>query len=562
MRPDGDGGMSGHWALSTALRMADLIYRRPLLRAAADPRRAQTNTLLRIISANADTTFGREHGFSGINALEAYRSNVPVSTYEDLAPAIKAQADQALPTLTREAPVFYARTSGTTGPARDFPVTATAIGAQKRAQRILAASMHRGSSFFRGHVAAFGGGYIEGHLPSGQPFGSASGQTFATTPAFLRRRFVVPSTAYSLETAAEKYHLYALSALASPDVTGLIAANPSTILSILRHIQSQAETVLRDLRDGTFTVMETPSEPALQAANEAMTRSPDQAKRLEQALKSGLRLDEIWPRLGAIASWIGGNCSIALESLAPHIPPHVKRIEIGYRASEFIGTINVDVAANLCLPPLEDTVFEFVEQDRWENDEQDFLWLDQLEQGRRYYVFATTASGLYRYAINDVVEVVDRFKQCPALAFVQKGAGVTNITGEKLHEAQLLEAIGEMRDAIGLPPGFCLAIADPEAAVYRLYHAIANPPAAGRSTAAAEHLDQALSRLNVEYAAKRASDRLRPADVVFLKPGADEALKRHLVAQGRREAQYKPPALVDGGRFGFDFAPYHWSIAA
>ncbi|MDH3658668.1 MAG: GH3 auxin-responsive promoter family protein [Alphaproteobacteria bacterium] len=548
--------------LSFALRMADLAYRQPFLRAAADPRRTQTHALMTILRANSQTTFGRAHGFAEIGSREKFRSAVPVQTYDSLEPAIRAQAVQGTPELTQDPPVFYARTSGTTGPARDFPMTAAAERSQRAAQRILAATIHRGSAFFRGRVAAFGGGYVEGHLPSGQPFGSASGQTFATTPGFLRRRFVVPSAAYGLEHALEKYHIYALTALAAADLTGLLAANPSTFQSILRHIESAAETVLRDLADGSFTIGDEPSRMATELAKGAISPSPDRARQLEKALTPGLRLDAIWPRLTGLVSWTHGNCRIALESLAPALPPGLKIIEIGYRASEFVGTINVDAETNLCLPCLKDTVFEFVEQEAWERGERDFLWLDEIEDGRRYYLFATTACGLYRYHINDIVEVAGRFRSCPGLAFVQKGSGVTNITGEKLHEAQLLEAIREARAATGVKPAFCLAVADARSAVYRLHHQIDAAPTEDLTRAFAHGLDEALARLNVEYAAKRASDRLHPVEVVMLVPGADEGLKRHLTTHGQREAQYKPPLLVDGARFDFDFAPFRWPAVA
>lgn len=554
--------MASAWISSLTLRMADIAYRKPFLNAAADPRKAQTAALMALLRANSETTFGREHGFGSIDGLDGFRDHVPVQTYESLEPLIRAQAERGEAALTQDQPIFFARTSGTTGPARDFPMTAAAERAQKRAQRILAATIHRGSSFFQGKVAAFGGGYVEGRLPSGQPFGSASGQTYATTPSFLRRRFVVPSAAFGLETASEKYHLYALAALAAPDLTGMIAANPSTFLSIVRHIENDAETVLRDLADGTFSIGAKASHEARRAAKKLMGPSPAQARQLEKSLAMGLRLDTIWPHLAAIASWTGGNCRMALESLEPKLPPGLKIIEIGYRASEFVGTINVDVETNLCLPCIGNTVFEFVEQSAWERGERDFLWLDEIEEGRRYTIFATTASGLYRYHINDLVEAAGLHGRCPGLRFVQKGAGVTNITGEKLHEAQLLQAVREARAATGLAPAFCLAIADARSAVYRVLHETAEPPSEALSGAFAEHLDRALSSLNIEYAAKRTSGRLRPPDVALLAPGAGEALKRHLTTSGQREAQYKPPVLIDGDRLSFDFSPFRWPAAA
>lgn len=547
------------WQTSLALRAADLAYRRPFLRAARDPRRTQEQALQRILRANAATTFGRSYGFEGLSSLDAYRAAVPVQTYEGLEAAIQTQAEHGVPALTCEPPLFYARTSGTTGPARDFPVTATAQRVQRTAQRILAASIYRCSRFFLGSVACFGGAYVEGRLPSGQPFGSASGQTHATTPAFVRKKFVVSSAAQELHDPLEKYHLYALCALRVPDLTGLIAANPSTFVSVIRHIETCAEAVLRDLTDGSFTITAPPS-PAARAAVGRATPCPGQARRLQAAL-GDMRLDAIWPHLSALACWTGGNCRPALDRLAPLLPPAVRTIEIGYRASEFVGTINVDAANNLCLPDLRHTIFEFVEQDSWERGDADFRWLDQIEEGRRYYLFATTVSGLYRYHINDVVEVAGRFAHCPGLRFVQKGQGVTSITGEKLHESQVLEAVRLAAPAAGLPPAFFIALADPQAARYRLFYETGQPwPGLAETLSAG--LDRSLAALNIEYAAKRGSERLHAPGVTLLAPGAGEALKRHMIANGQREAQCKLPVLADAGRWRFDFAPYAWQTLA
>ena len=43
--------------------------------------------------------------------------------------------------------------------------------------------------------------------------------------------------------------------------------------------------------------------------------------------------------------------------------------------------------------------------------------------------------------MNDLLDVTGFFHQTPLLRFVQKGRGVTSLTGEKLYEAQAIEAI-------------------------------------------------------------------------------------------------------------------------
>ena len=146
----------------------------------------------------------------------------------------------------------------------------------------------------------------------------------------------------------------------------------------------------------------------------------------------------------------------------------------------------------------------------------------------------------------------------PALGFVRKGQGMTSITGEKVHEMQVIEAVRRAFGVIGLPPAFFIVIADSQTARYRLLHETDAPPSTSQSEQAAATFDAVLSESNIEYAAKRSSGRLSPAEIIFVKPRTGEAVKTAAVTSGQREAQVKPPLLVDAARWRFDFGPYQW----
>lgn len=536
----------------TALTAADVMRRRPFLRRAKQPRRAQERTLDRIVKANAETEFGQAHGFSAIQSRDAYRAAVPVQTYDDFAAAVEKQAATGAAALTTETPTFYARTSGTTGPARDFPVTPKGEAAQRLAQQIFAATLFRGTGLFDGQIAGFSGAHVEGIRPTGQPYGSASGQTYATSPKFIRDKFVVPEAVFAIPNADQKRHAYALSTLAAADLTGMITANPSTLLSLANHLDQHQEAVLRDLRDGTFSFS---AGTAIQAGL-GRPASPERVRQVETALKQKPHFGALWPRLNCIATWTGGNCRVALDQLAPALPAKAAIVEIGYRASEFVGALNVDAAANLCLPDVDHVVFEFVEEGRWERGDQAFLWLDELVRGARYYVFATTLSGLYRYNINDVIEVSGMIGGCPTLEFVRKGQDATSITGEKLYAEQAIGAIRGAAAETHVPPAFHVLVADAPARRYRLFYEIDAAPSDGLAERFASTLDRALAAANIEYADKRASSRLREVEVAFMRPGSGAAISAAAIDSGQREAQLKLPILVDATRWPHDMAPY------
>ena len=72
--------MSGlpYRAFKTALDLTQGRRYRRMMQAARDPRAAQEAVLGRILTANADTEFGREHGFSRVAGMSEYRRAAPV----------------------------------------------------------------------------------------------------------------------------------------------------------------------------------------------------------------------------------------------------------------------------------------------------------------------------------------------------------------------------------------------------------------------------------------------------------------------------------------------------
>jgi hypothetical protein len=142
------------------------------------------------------------------------------------------------------------------------------------------------------------------------------------------------------------------------------------------------------------------------------------------------------------------------------------------------------------------------------------------------------------------------------LKFVQKGRGVTNITGEKLYESHVLAAAGGAMEQLGIHARFLMMLADEEARRYTLYVEADAKPDASAARLASE-VDMRLRDVNVEYDSKRESDRLGAATVVWLRAETGEAYKRHCVAQGgQREGQFKCPALVYRRSFAFDIDTY------
>ncbi|MCY3815917.1 MAG: GH3 auxin-responsive promoter family protein, partial [Gammaproteobacteria bacterium] len=372
-----------------------------LLNATGNPRTAQNALLRRILLTNANTHFGARHNFRQIRDPRAYRKAVPTKTYEDLRKYVEVQDRTGQPYLTAERPVYYHRTSGTLGSAKDIPVTSAGLRRVRETQQLFAYSVARGTRAFEGRVLGITGRAVEGLMPSGLPYGSASGLLYKRMSKLVRRKYVLPPEIADIPDYDLRYFAIAAFALAERNVTGIGTANPSTLVRILDLIQSQPEALIEAVHEGRLPQgADLPGESTL---------NPDRsrARELEGLLAAKGRLDyaAIWPNLKGIMTWTGGSCSVPLRRLADSIPERTSIIELGYIASEFQGTVNIDAAENVCVPTLLDNFFEFVEREAREAGRTDFLLLDELEEGGEYYVFVTTRDGLYRYDMNDIVRV-------------------------------------------------------------------------------------------------------------------------------------------------------------
>jgi hypothetical protein len=528
------------------------VYRRrlwrPLARLAATPFEAQRATLQWILTANAGTMFGTAHGFRDIRDPRTFRERVPVHHYDTLGPAIEAQRLHGTAALTTEAPLFYAQTSGTTGRPKYIPVTPTGLRLHREEQALFSFLQYRACpSAFAGRALGVMGAAVEGRLDSGHTVGSVSGVLYESLPAFVRSRFVVPPAVSGIADYERKYLAVLLLALACPDITYAGSPNPSTFVRLLRLLNDRREELLHALEAGTTSLLDGLDSEVRAAVATRLAPAPDRARALRAERE--LTVANVWPRLRLLTTWTGGSCGVPLAALRPALPAATVVMELGYQATEVRGTLPIEAETPGGLPCIHHHFFEFAERSTWDDGAPVYRTVDELVTGGQYYVVVTTVAGLYRYFMNDLVEVTGTFAQTPLLRFVQKGKGVTNVTGEKLYEAQVIEAVRRACATCDVQPVFYVLVAIDEPAGYRLLF----EPSVRVGTTARDHtsaasglartVDAHLLDLNLEYRSKRESGRLAPLTCTWLPAGAADACRAAAVRAGQREGQLKPPVL-------------------
>jgi len=537
------------------LIVADRLLWWTFLRETQDPATAQRRVLQSILRRNQATTFGRDHCFAEITTPEEYAARVPIRTYEDLRPYIERQEERKTSELVAAQPIMYARTSGTTGQAKYIPILPDTITRSRRSQRIFSCCHHAAiPGLFNGKTLAIVSPAVEGRLPTGTPYGSMSGLIYQSMPRLLRRKYLVPHVVFECANHELKYLLIATFALAERNITFMAGANPSTFLKIAEVIRTHREEIIAAVESGTLPGKQEWNASLHAAAQAQFCRNPKRAEELRALFcaQPEVTFSKLWPGLKAVSCWREGSCRVLLPALRRQLHENVAVVELGYLASECRGSMPVDSRWHLEVPTLHENYFEFVAREDWESGCHSVRALTQLEAGRAYYVIVTTPDGLYRYFMNDIVVVDGCFNRTPTIKFLEKGSGATNITGEKLYESQVCAAMEAVQRSRGWSAGFFLLVAEPEQQCYRFY--LEEPD--GNLDGLVAELDAELAARNLEYQAKRESGRLRPIELKVLRPGAGEAYKAYLVAQGQRESQFKFLRLQSRSKLAFDFESY------
>ncbi len=503
---------------------------RNFLEAAKDPYVVQAEVLNSIVCRNKNSVFGQKYRFQDIGSVEDYRANVPVSTFEDLRNFNEQHKGRSSTALTTEEVVYYNRTSGTTDTPKDVPITETGMSELKHFAELSAYVLTNQSNLLAGKVFAIGGAAEEARDSMGIPIGSASGLLYRQQPGFLRSRYVIPPDVFDIRDPDIRYQTIAIYGLRQRNVTAMATANPSTFNRLNQVINEEFDGLIAHIERGTL--------PTSEVKLPRLRPHPKRADELRtlRYLHGDLSFVDFWKRLRGAVVWCGGSCAFALVQLRKRLYFDTKVVELGYQSSEFRGTINVEVETNTCLPTFQHVFYEFVSVEDWENDKKEFLGLHQLKLEELYYIFVTTCNGLYRYNINDVVRCTGFLHQTPTLEFVQKGRGVTNISGEKLTEHQILVAMETLSQQYQLEPEFFVVVADPKESKYLLCLELGG---AECDPTVARTFDEILQDLNIEYAQKRSSKRLNDLQVVQLPSGTGAQYRMKLIETGQRDSQFK-----------------------
>ena len=524
-------------------------------RSCEQPRAEQDALLQRIIHAQAGTGFGRDHGFATIRNRDDFRKQVPVSRYEYLEPYITRTTRGEWNALLSDPAVhMFAMTSGTTATRKYIPVTNDYLKDYKRGWNLWGLRVWREYASVRFRpIVQLAGDWDEFRTPANTPCGALTGLTASTQKKLVKRLYLVPPAAGRIKDAAAKYYV-ALRASMPRSIGMLIAANPSTLVSLARTGDQEKERLIRDIHNGTLNPQLDIPADIRAVLTERLTPNPSKARELD-AIAS--KSDHFYPRdywasnRFLIGSWTGGSVGAYLRSFPTYFGDAPIR-DIGLLASEGRMTIPFEDHTSSGVLDIGSHYFEFMPEEEADSANPTILSADEVQAGKRYFILMTTAYGLYRYNIHDLVQVTGFHNRTPLLEFLSKGAHFSSITGEKLSEYQVTRAMTELCRTLDVTlTAYSVApVWDEEQPYYGLFVEADDLQNDDQGRQLAEHLEQRLMTTNSEYAAKRESQRLGALRLELLPRGAWQQWDRQrLQRSGGSLEQYKHPCLINDLKF-------------
>lgn len=423
-------------ALGGGHALSLLAASRRFARGAARPRATQEALLRRFLERNAETAYGRAHGYGRIRSVRDFQAAVPIVTYDDLAPWVDRIAAGETRVLTASSVRMLERSSGSAATRKLIPYTAELLDefSAATAPWMLGFYTHRPallgtSSYWSVSPAAREAERTSGGLPIG--FEDDTEYFGPVTRWALRRMLAVPGTVARIADVEQWRFETAKRLLAAEDL-GLISVwNPSFLTLLMRCIERELPQLLR----------------AIDARR---------AARIDAALgrAGALTGEAIWPRLALLSCWTDGHAAHFVAPMKRFFP----RVEVqpkGLLATEGVVSFPIfdEGAPGASVVAVTSHFIEFMRVDA--PDERPLL-CDELEVGVRYSPILTTGGGFARYHLEDVVTCIGHHEATPLVRFEGKLDRVSDLCGEKLHATEVDRAIATAARECGVAPEFAL----------------------------------------------------------------------------------------------------------
>ena len=221
-----------------------------------------------------------------------------------------------------------------------------------------------------------------------------------------------------------------------------------------------------------------------------------------------------------------------------------------YASAEAAFAIFHDFDDDGAILAIDTGFFEFIPEDQWQESQPKTLLSCEVTVGHHYRILVTNYSGLYRYDIGDVVEVLGFYNQTPLIVFRHRAGGLLSSTTEKTTEFHVVQVMRSLQQDFEVPlENFCITLSEAEIPPHYLVN-IELAPGAELANAEAfiQQFDQRLKAIHTSYAIKR-TDQVPPPRLRILAPNSFATLRQRMIQRGVPESQLKFPHINNDRQF-------------
>lgn len=459
----------------------------------------QQKLLSQLIREARETAFGQQHHFAHIGSYEDFSRQVPISFYKDISAQIgqlkKGASDIFWPgTVSR-----FAVSAGTSGEGKHLPLSGQRLGSDRRFMRKIALSYLKQRPNFLDIIG-----------------------THISLPGFLENK--------------EDFQIGEISAFSAQHapfwLTPLQFFSADELVNL--PFNKKIERVLDNAADIDVRVMTA-------APNWILTIFQ---RLLEQTGRKSIA--EIWPKLKLVIC--GG---VKLDNYRPHIRNLLGSDEVDfietYGASEGYIAYSDDLRQRDLKLVFDNGIFyEFIPNPLSGHDAmsiQETVPLWEVETGIPYAILVTTNAGLWRYALNDIVEFQDT--KPPRIEVKGRVSEMLDDYGEALYAYEAAETLHKTAEQLSITIGNFTVGAQMASSrqLPRHYWFIQTPKPLHNDTLLrfAKKLDAALQQENRHYAIRRASKTMGEPQVFTI---TQQQINIWLQQKDKEKAQGKLPSML------------------
>ncbi|KAF8892912.1 GH3 auxin-responsive promoter-domain-containing protein [Infundibulicybe gibba] len=236
---------------------------------------------------------------------------------------------------------------------------------------------------------------------------------------------------------------------------------------LVRLIETRWEDLVRAIETGQIPDLEGLDglRPHIQAYLRPRPDRAEELRRIGVNMGAVGWLKQIWPNLTLVSGNATGGLSTVLPWVRNYVGPTVSVVQTVTYASSEAGQIGAaykpESGGDLYKIGSTDNVLEYLDIEQPESAEYITQAWD-LEVGKKYEVILTTRSGLWRYRLGDVLEIVGFAPEdgSPLIRFWERRNAVMCVSAEFVSEAELHRAVGSIEDIVGRVMEFSVVIDD------------------------------------------------------------------------------------------------------